>query len=158
LFLLRVNPSVAFQLIGLDGQRADALERSLGKHVYIRSDPTRPADGVDIVPTSAASLARQISLPTPGQRIEAVVMQAPSNGTAMAVADGYHVALKQVSADVGTTVKARLKKVGRSLGEAVPLSAQRPPRPAGRGGRQPGGSPPARQQDTAGLRRERNPG
>jgi len=137
LFLVRVNPSVAFQLIGPDGQRADALERSLGKHVYVRSDPARPIDGVDIVPTNAAALARQIALPTPGQRIEAVVMQAPSNGSAMGVADGYHVALKQVTAEVGATVKAQLKKVGRSLGEAVPLAAQRRPRRGGRGGRQP---------------------
>jgi ribonuclease G len=137
LFLVRVNPFVAFQLIGPDGQRADALEKSLGKQVYVRSDPARPIDGVDIVPTNAAALARQIALPTPGQRIEAVVMQAPSNGSAMGVADGYHVALKQVTAEVGATVKAQLKKVGRSLGEAVPLAAQRRPRRGGRGGQQP---------------------
>jgi ribonuclease G len=138
LFLVRVAPAAALQLIGPDGARVDSLEKSIKKHVYIRSDPARPVDTYDIVPATPASLAQQITLPTPGQRVEAVVIQAPSNGVAMAVADGYHVSLKQPDAEVGAKVKAQVRKVGRSLGEAVPESAaERRPRRGGRRGRAP---------------------
>lgn len=136
LFLVRVAPAAALQLIGPDGARVDSLEKSIKKHVYIRSDPARPVDTYDIVPATPASLAQQITLPTPGQRVEAVVIQAPSNGIAIAVADGYHIALKQPEAAAGARVKVQLRKVGRSLGEAAPASAPRRRRSASRRGRQ----------------------
>lgn len=122
-FLVTVNPSVAYHLVGLRGEVISEIERRLDRSIYVRSDDSLHMEKYDILPGDDEQFERLLADYHPETVVECSVVRNPYSTLPQSTAwvNGYMLTLLNGGKYVGQTVQARLREVNRSwaIGEVT---------------------------------------
>jgi len=125
--VIRAAGNVASILVGERGQRAAALEKSVGGSIYIRADHNLAIEEHDLAPTSRAEVRNLLKVHSRGEEVVLNRVDPPEPGDDQDVygwADGYRVFVENARAvDPGAVVV--LTEAGRSFGRGELKAAKR---------------------------------
>lgn len=123
-FIVTANPEVAEYLIGPNGENAVALEAKIRRALYIRAEKDLHIEKYEILPGDLQEIESQMVPIKRGQIIECEVVRNPFTSLPRACAwtdDGYMIDLSNGGKFIGQHIKARIKKISRSIAEGQAL-------------------------------------
>ena len=121
-FLVRCHPQVSALLVGFDGERAERIEKDLGKPLYVRSNPAMHLEQYEMTAMSAEQMKKEVTVLKRGQEVVGRVVGEPKVTTpALLSIEGYHVGVKGEVPPGEEEMRVRIETVGHSYGEAVPV-------------------------------------
>jgi ribonuclease G len=123
-FLVTVNPQVAVYLIGPGGATVEALERRLGRAVFVRADDKCHIEEYGIVPGDLEEMERELVKLRPNQVVECSVQKDPFSTLPRSTGwvEGFLLDLAIGGQYMGQKVKARITSVHRSFAQADVVS------------------------------------
>ncbi|HXE71929.1 MAG TPA: Rne/Rng family ribonuclease [Candidatus Nitrosotenuis sp.] len=118
--LAEVNPRVAVDLVGFEGEHIAELETQTGKPVYIKADPSRHQEHFEVSSGSLVEVEKKIKPLREGH--EAVVRLEESFGlnvqSAAATIEGHLCEVLAGGDRLGQTVRVKVKQYGRATCQA----------------------------------------
>jgi len=138
---VRAAPRVAAILIGEGGQRAAALEKSVGRPVYVRADDHLPAEEHDLIPMTLTRAVQEIKQYTKGSEVvvDRLDSREPVAGEEVCGwADGYRVRIESALGGGGPQTVV-LTEAGHSFGSGRVKAQEAAARPTRRRARRGGG-------------------
>ncbi|GAB4469843.1 MAG: ribonuclease G [Armatimonadaceae bacterium] len=124
-FVVKCHPLVAAQLVGENGEDIETLEHSLQRGVYVRVSEELHQEKYEIQPGKMDDQDRRYSSYRTGQVVEVHVMRGGLLTAPAATGfteNGFLVELPQGARFSGQSIRARLTRVGRSVGQAEPMN------------------------------------
>ena len=122
-FLVRVHPSVAALLVGVQGAEGPLadLEEETGKHFHFEGTEALPIDHFEVVLEGTREEVEERALPFREGEEVLVQIEEPhmyNDDDAVAKLDGYIVSVFGAASLVGERTLVRIEKVGRSAAQA----------------------------------------
>ncbi len=127
-YLIYANPEVVFNLVGADGEAADAMERRFRKSICLRAKADMKTEQFDIYASNTSKLEKNQMPVKVGDTIKCQVVKNPFSQlpSAGAWVDGFLLELENGGKYHGQEVTARITEVKRSIafGEVVVQEAK----------------------------------
>ena len=122
-FLIRVHPSVAALLVGVQGEEGPIIEieQETGKHFHFEGTEALPIDHFEVVLEGTREEVEERALPFREGEEVLVQIEEPhmyNDDDAVAKLDGYVVSVFGAASLVGERTLVRIEKVGRSAAQA----------------------------------------
>jgi ribonuclease G len=122
-FLIRVHPSVAALLVGVQGEEGPIIEieQETGKHFHFEGTEALPIDHFEVVAEGTREEIEERALPFREGEEVLVQIEEPhmyNDDDAVAKLDGYVVSVFGDASLVGEKTLVRIEKVGRSAAQA----------------------------------------
>ncbi len=122
-FLIRVHPSVAALLVGVQGEEGPIIEieQETGKHFHFEGTEALPIDHFEVVAEGTREEIEERALPFREGEEVLVQIEEPhmyNDDDAVAKLDGYVVSVFGAASLVGEKTLVRIEKVGRSAAQA----------------------------------------
>jgi ribonuclease G len=115
-FIVRAHADVATILVGYAGERAQQIEKSISRPVYVRTTGETNVERLEITPTDTRQVAQQVSFLKPSDVVTARVISQDAPGEpALAEASGYIIGVESDKALGTGQVEVRIKEVHNSF-------------------------------------------
>ena len=120
-FLVQVHPRVARLLIGFEGERAERIEGSVGRPIYVRMDPAFHIEQIMLEPVTYPAIEPSVWMPRDGDRLTVEVLEPDPLVTnhALARVNGFLLEVKtDTGAEPGQHLPIQITAANRSFARA----------------------------------------